>query len=112
MTCHLCKTRPVPEYYGSPRRCAFDERGNFTPDNWNCETMNDLHGKSIFHDTNRGDSSIVVITERGAPDEQDGHIVLTLYKRRGTVNGARVVGEGKPNALLTLAIAERTIARP
>lgn len=40
--CKLCKQIPQPTDYLSPRLCAFDRRGNFTRENWNCETANAL----------------------------------------------------------------------
>ncbi len=40
--CKACKETPEPDYYGSPRKCAFDENGIFTEDNWNCVTANAL----------------------------------------------------------------------
>lgn len=40
--CRLCRETEVPSYFASPRRCAFDQKGIFTPDNWNCVTANKL----------------------------------------------------------------------
>jgi len=87
MSCKLCSTRPVPSCYGSPRKCAFDDSGNFTGNNWNCETANELrelmeagsdeHSGTAYR-TRYDDESIGVLAT-----ENHGFIVATWYKERG-----------------------------
>ena len=106
MTCKLCQSRPVPESYGSPRKCAFDESGAFTSDNWNCETMNALRGALLFRYLDDDNGSIALFPLIDGPNDVSGYIVLTYYKSRGTIGGARIVNDDQPDIGLTLEIAE------
>ena len=38
LNCKRCKEAIIPDNFGSPRVCAFDENGIFTTENWNCVT--------------------------------------------------------------------------
>lgn len=114
--CPRCKDRPVPEYYGSPRRCAF-ENGAFNTDNWACETMMDLRSISfskdseqivlleeshphIFHNNDQN-ASIVQM-----PEECEGDfLILGWYKSRGRTEAAWVLC-GKKMSPLNLRDAE------
>jgi len=112
VTCALCDALPVPLNYASPRKCAFDSSGAFTRDNWNCETMNELRRTCELEDRNTDENSVYVIRQLGGEDsenEENGHIVLTAYKRRGSVGGARIVVNDKPDLPLTLSVAEATL---
>lgn len=74
-----------------------------------CETMRELRS---FHDyTDRCDDSAGAISVIRVHDttEQPGYIVLTYYKDRGTVGGARVVQDDEPDQVLTLATAESVV---
>lgn len=71
--------------------------------------MNELR---TLHDYNdRCDDSAGAISVIRVPDatEQPGYIVLTYYKDRGTVGGARVVSDDDPDQVLTLATAESVV---
>ena len=106
MTCKLCESRPVPKNYGSPRKCAFDEKGAFTRDNWNCETINEMRRALLFRYTGEENGSIALFPLIDAPNEVNGYVVLTYDKNRGTVGGARIVCDEQDDLSLTLEIAE------
>lgn len=119
MACKLCFERPVPKHYGSPRECAFDAEGKFTPDNWNCETINDLCG---FGTEQYGDDECmdyVYCGREAFPDGDEereeyvnngGWIVMTRYKNRGCCSSAVRVGDFWPPEPLTLEVAEAVLA--
>jgi hypothetical protein len=112
---------------GSDRSCAFDADGAFTPDNWNCGTIEALMALGLEPD---GDSiyatdetmQIIRVSEAvefpEPPDwnpdhfEQAGWIVLTRYKRRGKTTSAMHVGDFWPARPLTLQVAESVLALP
>ena len=110
MACDRCEADPQPKNFGSPRQCAFDEAGNFTPKNWNCVTLNLLSGSE--------DDYHVVVA--GGEDETleacySGHfggwIILTRYKHRGCTSSAIHVGDFFPPRPVTLELVEKFIAR-
>lgn len=110
MTCKLCQLRPVPENYGSPRRCAFGEFGEFIADNWNCETMNELRGAYIWkHRDDQVKGSICVLPVGEISGTSMGYLVLTYYKDRGETGGARIVQDDQPDVPLSRFIAEHML---
>lgn len=103
--CKRCKETPVPSNYGSPRKCAFNDAGVFTEDNWACVTALLLRDFMDSDDSTSGESLSVRRDDQsyGAlyvpphPDDiggygkQDrmgafrggGFIAATWYKSRG-----------------------------
>lgn len=81
--CRRCLERGQ-DWDGDPPRCAFDKDGNFTADNWNCATMNELRKTAE-------DRGCVVSSEgqNAALLPWDGRfIALSWYKRRGATDAA------------------------
>lgn len=113
MTCKLCQL-PLPPNYISPRRCAFDESGNWTSENWMCGTACALRDRclwSLREDSSAGSIGVVLIPEWGGgcetPDEfPRGYVVLNWYKERGATWSAMIVGDDVDPKPLTLAGAE------
>ena len=108
MTCKRCLADPQPKNYGSPRRCAFDDAGNFTPENWSCATLDALN---VYEDNTYGDDESMQRVYLGrdrwhAEHENGGWLVLTRYKSRGCCSSAILVGDFWPPKPFTLAIAE------
>ena len=105
MICERCKQRGQT-WNGSPPECAF-EQGVFSPDNWNCATMNDLRDMCEDDATvwNEDHNACVL---RGA--DACTHVVLYWYKQRGNTEGAWMLYDHRPPAPLTLAEAELMIA--
>lgn len=93
-TCPFCKVR-VKNWNGSDPKCAFPG-GIFTPENWNCATMNELRNlaevSSIHYD---GDQRCAVLNDR----EDGGFLILSWYKSRGCTDGAWVIRESSVSAL-------------
>lgn len=115
MACSRCIADPQPEGFGSPRQCAFDDAGDFTPENWNCETINVLLGDKPTEV--HGDDERCEVTPTWMDDEDDaghhtygGWIVTTRYKRRGRTDSMIYVGQFHPPRPVTLAFVERVIA--
>lgn len=108
MSCHRCAADPQPPNYGSPRRCAFDDEGNFTKENWSCATIDAL---LLWTDGGRPDWRVVEVSGidetlhviRG--NDWGGFIVLGRYKHRGCTSSAIVTGDMWPVQPLTLEIA-------
>lgn len=44
MTCAACRKRGKPDSFGSEPKCAFPDGGPFTPNNWNCATLDLIRG--------------------------------------------------------------------
>lgn len=83
MTCVLCKTSPSS-------KCAFDNHGKFTPNNWNCVTMNrirqamDSIDMVIKDDLEYGSIGTLPVACEG----YTGAIVAMWYKDRGRTEKA------------------------
>jgi hypothetical protein len=78
--------------------------------------MNELRGAYIWNhrDDNSGGSICVLpagelLAANSDDDNSLGYIVLTYYKNRGTTGGARLVNDDKPDAPLTLVVAEHIL---
>lgn len=91
MTCKLCDKRDKT-WSGDDPKCAFDNNGIFTKDNWNCATMNELRNivdkvETNFRDDNScGSIGYVPMVHDYASDDFDtfgGYIVMMWYKERG-----------------------------
>jgi hypothetical protein len=113
MACHRCEADPQPSNFGSPRRCAFNADGTFTPENWNCATIDALLIGGALERYGSGehggdDETMQVVYSGGGYGS--GWIVLTRYKRRGCTSSAVHVGDFWPAKPLTLAITEAFIA--
>lgn len=103
MMCPRCQRDPHPALFEGPRRCAFDEEGNFTPKNWNCATLTALMGLDrCTEDIYGADESMQVIRGR----DYGGFLVLTRYKWRGCTSSAVHVGDFWPPEPLTLQTAQ------
>lgn len=106
MACHRCINDPQPEGCGDPRRCAFTPMGYFTPNNWNCGTLEALMDLGTMAEVWGTDESMQVIKGK----DFGGFLVLTRYKRRGRTSSAVHVGDFYPQRALTLDVAEKWIA--
>lgn len=108
--CPRCAADPKPEHFGDPRQCAFDAEGNFTPENWNCATMDAILGPEPV--TVHGSEERMEATPTRLDDGEDygGFIVTCRHKNRGRTSSAIYVGDFFPSQPLTLALAERVIA--
>jgi hypothetical protein len=86
--CKACEDRGQT-WNGDSPSCAFDERGVFTSDNWNCATMNKLRAlaedRSVWNEDQY--CSIIPFKDEGT------YIVLSWYKHRGRTQGAWFVDE-------------------
>lgn len=112
--CPRCAADPRPEHFGDDRRCAFDADGNFTPDNWNCATIDaligfDRHGSQIVDGDDERCEVTPTYIDDGTDEVYGGWIVTTRYKRRGQTDSAIYVGQFHPPQPLTLAFTERAI---
>jgi hypothetical protein len=103
MACRRCKEDLQPPLFASPRRCAFLDDGSFTPDNWNCATVEALLRIDAVPTLEGCDESLDVVSGR----DYGGFLVLTRYKHRGKTSSAVHVGDFWPPRPLTLAVAER-----
>jgi hypothetical protein len=108
MACSRCEADPQPKGYLNPRQCAFTDDGEFTPDNWNCATIDQLlaypHDRRCINDETI-DVIPIMIDDDGFSDI-GGWIVLTRYKYRGKTSAAINIGDFYPPVNLTLDIAE------
>lgn len=105
--CPRCAADPKPEHFASERQCAFDAEGHFTPDNWNCVTLNALIGDNP-RVIQGGSEQLEVTPVNGT--EYGGWIVTTRYKRRGCTSSAIWVGDFSPPRPVTLALVEQILA--
>jgi hypothetical protein len=108
MTCKLCAERPVPDNYGSERKCAFDEQGMFTPENWMCETMNELRRRVRIASGSINDDVLLIID--ASSEGVSAWIALVIYKRRGRVESATLLSDGRSRSL-TLEDAENALKK-
>ena len=116
MPCDRCAADPRPNGAGSDqRRCAFDDDGYFTSDNWQCATLEALMDacavqtdEGAVHGILGNDESLQACYRRG--NGHGGWIILTRYKRRGRTTSAIHVGDFWPPRPVTLALAEEFLA--
>ena len=97
--CKLCRETPVPSYFGSPRKCSFDESGVFTSEGWNCVTANNLRDFAEQETDEsfcirRDDETYAALWipphpedvpsgKRFGPFRGGGFLAMTWYKNRG-----------------------------
>ena len=111
LICNRCKERYSagrPANFASDPQCGFDEEGQFTPDNWQCETLGQLRDAmaSAANVVRSGETSVGVL-----PIDCDGRlVVLSWYKNRGATGQAVGMNEDEVSAL-TLTEAEECLAR-
>lgn len=108
--CPACVADVRPKGFGSDRNCAFNADGTFTPDNWNCATIEAvLEGEAgeLLGDDETGE--IVPVSGDGERDGSNGWIILTRYKRRGCTSSAIHVGDFWPARPLTYDLAMSAI---
>lgn len=90
--CDSCKEaykdgRPLD--YGSDPKCAFDEGGVFTSNNWNCAGLADLRELAEHCEVWCDDQHTALI-----PIHDTGKfILLSYYKHRGKTEGAWLVNQ-------------------
>lgn len=93
--CRRCSERGKT-WSGDDPKCAFPN-GIFTPDNWNCATMNELRDiadefdKTFRDDNSCGSIGYVPMDNDYAPNDFDtygGYIVMMWYKNRGSTRNA------------------------
>lgn len=99
MVCKLCAQREKT-WQGSDPKCAFDQNGIFTSDNWACATMSRLRTIADENDLIQkvNETSLATIyvpskdlddiTESDNFDAYGGFIILSWYKGRGRVSSA------------------------
>jgi hypothetical protein len=118
MACRKCVDNPVRTSgdHTALRRCAFDERGRFVADNWQCatiEALNDLLSSAmampgttaaVLH---AGDELLQVIP--CDPEADQGWIVLSRDERRPVVSSAVHVGTHPPK-VLSMGVVITTLA--
>ena len=111
--CERCAADPQPEWYGSPRNCAFTPEGAFTDDNWNCATLIEvLRRRRDFDGDIHGDDERIELTDVPREDDEvtnDGWLVTSRYKSRGRTSSAVWVGDFFPPRPFTRDVAERII---
>lgn len=130
MTCPRCIKRGKT-WDGDNPKCAFENiyvyfqdstskpytTNQFSKDNWNCATMNDLRefiddqiekgGRGYYYRDDISTGTIAVL-----PYETDnfyGNLVMTWHKERGRTGSAMVVCDDREPQILTLDIAEEIL---
>ena len=112
MKCPACKKRGTPEHFGSPVKCAFENKNKtFSSDNWQCATMNRLRVFSEEHGTHiyGNDESISILGIPEGVGQGFGFLVMTWYKNRGQTGNAVVMSTDNPVYPLTLGLAQELI---
>lgn len=114
MTCRACRVIPVEERQrcSDEIKCAFDGEGNFTTDNWCCQTMHKLkdmakeYGTYQHETEGRASISTLKIPEN---DIFNGYISLVTCTEGGATDNAVMINteEQRP---LSLEVAELTVS--
>lgn len=100
--CPLCVTRGKT-WRGDDPRCGFNSDGSFRLDNWNCATLNELARVDVYFPSDGDDQSLAITALDGGR-----FVILSLYKRRGRVEGAWL-NDGEIMVRLTLDVAEEAL---
>lgn len=118
MACQRCKTDPLRTSgdHSALRRCAFDNRGKFTADNWACATLEAL--TDLVHQDPAAMGAIPAVLHGTDellelvpcdPEADHGWIAMTRTHGRRIVSGAVHLGDHLPRTL-TLGVAITTLA--
>lgn len=118
MACQRCKNEPVRTNgdKSALRRCAFDERGKFVADNWQCATLDALsdlvHSELAVPGTLPAvlyslDEVLQIVP--CDPEADHGWIAMTRTQHRHVVASAVHVGAHAPK-VLSLGVAITTLA--
>lgn len=105
MKCHLCqKAEPHPN-----RKCAFSS-GQFSSDNWGCETMISLRA-AVYNWSDpvwsEDQYAGLVPIEIHRDEHTYHHLLLGWYKRRGKTELCRILdGDGNVSTPTYIEIAE------
>jgi len=108
MTCKRCEERGHPASFGSAPKCAFEE-GEFSSDNWNCATMNELRAIAEEREVWNQDQYCSIIPVPESEDDCGEFLVLGWYKHRGKTEAAWVIDEDWAPTRLDLPMAERIL---
>ena len=112
MGCSRCQADPRPKHFGDPRRCAFTDGGEFTPENWNCASIEAMLTREGMDDcVEFGDNESfehTYVPEIG--EHETGWIITSRYKTRGCTSSAIMVGDFYPPRPVTLELVERLLA--
>lgn len=117
MACRKCLDNPLRTSgeHSALRRCAFDERGKFVADNWQCatiEALDDVLSSAMAMSSTAavlrtGDELLQVIP--CDPEADQGWIVLSRDERRPVVLSAVHVGTHPPK-VLSMGVVITTLA--
>jgi hypothetical protein len=109
MKCGMCKKRSKT-WNGDDPKCAF-ENGVFSPNNWNCATMNEL--RNIAEEIEMSHRYDLTVGSFGTVpwecNRSKGIVFMTWYKERGKTSNAIVMYDDEPVRKLTLKDAEDAI---
>ncbi len=114
MTCKACRIIPVEERQrcSDEIKCAFDSEGNFTSDNWCCQTMHKLkdyakdYGTYYHEPEGRSSISTLKIPQN---DKFNGYISIVTCTEGGATDNA-VMMNNEEEQPLSLEIAEITLS--
>ena len=96
--CPRCQQR-VKDWQGSDPKCAFSD-GVFSPDNWNCATMNVLRDMATNVVYSEDSNAAILSIGEGR------FILLSWYKRRGCTALARLIDLGMVQPLALCEVEE------
>jgi len=99
MTCKMCLERGKT-WNGTDPKCAFPDGGKFSPENWNCATVNAIRdlcrqaeedSPSVYCD----DQWYCAIKTNGIDFEGESHLTLWIswYKHRGRTDAMWLLNE-------------------
>ena len=104
-SCPRCIGAGQPHYFASARRCAF--AGDvFSPDNWNCETVNTLRDTAEQLGFKARDEDVSF----GFIPAGARYIAVTWYKERGRTSEMLVMGDDETPHRPTLTEIDEAIA--
>jgi|3_EtaG_2_1085321.scaffolds.fasta_scaffold03033_6 hypothetical protein len=94
--CKYCDLRGKT-WNGSDPKCGFPLGDTFTPENWNCATLNLLRGLSHkngvkTYGEDNGSISVLALPISWNFDER-GYLVMNWYKDRGCTDKAKIINE-------------------
>jgi hypothetical protein len=77
--------KKIPESFGSKPRCAFDKKGRFNRNNWNCNLVAELREYEKRVQIWNDDNYLTVIRNNGV------FVVFSHYKHRGKTDGFWII---------------------
>ncbi len=91
MKCRHWDKNEIPSFgLGDEPQCAFNKKGHFVNDNWNCKALRELRSEALNNEQSNNDQTYALFPY----DDSGKMVLLSYYKHRGETMGFWIVDNG------------------